>query len=256
MNKAHREALINEDFGWLKDLAVHEHDGKMMLGDEYSAYNISAVIREKDFIKNWFMSFAIANTFRAPEGKSYFDLGGWGKLSNRGTRSVMVVDETNTPVFVIAPLVSHNMSEDDFKILRRVAQEIDQIQADNMRKNDPNASMGIAQWAAEGIKAKPRKLQDLIPDWFYQKHGIIPKVEQSIYYIKDVLREGKAPIEDINRSRDILYRNHRKEPVSREEYEFIHQLSKGEFIIPEGIVNKTTGDGNDVPDTPDNPLEC
>jgi hypothetical protein len=252
MDKSQRDAILNEDFGWLQDIQVIQVDGKLMLGNDDMPFNVSAVLRERDFVKEWLMPFALGNDL----GVNYFNVQKWAGMSNRGTQSVLVVDDNNQPVVLVKPLISHNMTPHDFELMRAVSRHIQQVQADTTRSKDPNASMKVAGLVKEHIQAKRLTLTELVSPEFYAKHGIIPEVEQKIYYIKDVVRRNEAPIEEITRSRDILYRDHRKEVVTADEYRFLHDLSKGQFIIDEKVEAAPTTISAAERETPSNPLEC
>lgn len=251
MNKEQRQAIINNDFGWLNDIKLHEVDGRIMLGDDNNPFNISTVLRESDFVKNWIMGFALGNDL----GINYFNARDWHAMTNRGTRAALIVDANEKPVCLVRPMISHNLTARDFELLRGASQHIQQVQADTTRSTDPNASMGVAQMVAENLEAKRLTITDLVPAEFYEKHGIIPAVEKKIYYIKDIIRRGEAPIEEITRSRDILYRDHRKQVVTAEEYKFLFELSKGDFIIDDKIADAPTTAASER-EEPENPLEC
>lgn len=252
MDKEQRQAIINEDFGWLQDITVHDVDGKLMLGDGDMPFNVAAVLREKDFIKDWLMGFALGNSL----GINYFNAQEWHKMSNRGTQAVLVIDDNDQPVVLVRPLISHNMTAHDFELMRAVSRHIQQVQADTTRSKDPNASMRVAGLVKEHLQAKRLTITELVSDEFYEKHGIVPVVEQKIYYIKDVIRRGTAKLEDVTKSRDILYRDHRKEAVTAEEYRFLHELSKGEFVIDDKVEAAPTSLAASERETPSNPLEC
>lgn len=253
MNKEQRQAIIAEDFGWLKDIQIINVDGKLMLGNDDMPFNVAAVLRESDFVREWLMGFALGNSL----GVNYFNVQKWHTMSNRGTQSVLVVDDNDQAVLLVKPLIAHNMTPKDFEMMRAVSRHIQQVQADTTRSQDPNASMGVASMVKKHIQAKRLTITELVSPEFYTKYGIIPEVEQKIYYIKDIIRKAKpAPLEDITRSRDILYRDHRKEVVSAEEYRFISDLSQGQFIIEGKVEAAPTTTAAAERETPSNPLEC
>lgn len=253
MNKDARDALINADFGFLNDITVHEIDGKFMMGNDSLPFNVACILTEKEFIKNWLMGFALGNDL----GINYFNSITWHAMTNKGTQAALVVDseDGNKPVLLVQPMITHSLTPHDFALLRITSQHIQQVQADAQKSQDPNATMGAAQMLKERIQAKRITITELVSPEFYAKHGIIPAVEQKIYYIKDVIRKGQAPIEDINKSRDMLYRDHRGEHVTDEEYQFLYTLSKGNFII-EGKVGKAAMATSAAKEEPENPLEC
>lgn len=260
MNKEERQAILREDFRFLDEITVHEIDGKLMLGGENLPFNVAAVLREKEFVSQWMMPFALGNDF----GINYFDMRTWHTMTNRGTQSVMVVDDDDKPVLLVRPLIAHNLTGRDFDLLRNVSRHIQQIQADTYRSNDPNASMAAAGAVKEHLEAKRLTITDLVSPEFYERHGVIPAVEKKVYYIKDMINpkkpgvyngESSAKIEDINRTRDILYRDHKGEKVTPEEYRFIADLSKGQFIIEEKL-SKQALEQTQAAEPPSNPLEC
>lgn len=252
MNKEQRQAIIAEDFGWLKDIQVINVDGKLMLGNDDMPFNVAAVLREADFVKEWLMGFALGNDL----GVNYFNAPKWHTMSNRGTQSVLVVDDNDQPVLLVKPLIAHNMTPHDFEMMRAVSRHIQQVQADTTRSQDPNASMGVASMVKKHLQAERLTITELVSAEFYTKYGIIPEVERKVYYIKDFIRRGKAPIEDITKSRDILYRDHRGELVSAEEYKFLAELSLNQFIIEGKVEAAPTTTAAAEREAPANPLEC
>lgn len=250
MQKSERDALIENDFGWLADIKVLNVNGRLMMGEGDMPFNVAAVLREKDFVKEWLMPFALGNDL----GTNYFPTQKWYELSNRGTRAVLVVDDADKPVCLVRPLVSNNLTPRDFEMLKMVSKHIEQVQADTMRSTDPNATMGMARMVKENIQAKRLTITDLVEPGFYAKHGINPSAEKKVYYIKDNINRGEADIKDINRSREILYRIEKNEKVSVEELKFLEKLSKGEFIIDDKIKDAPTTAAERA--KPENPLEC
>ena len=251
MNKDTRAAIIDADLGFLNDITVHEIDGKMMMGNADMPFNVAVIFKEAEFVEKWLMGFALGNDL----GINYFNSIAWHALTNKGTQAALVVDKDNKPSLLVQPMISHSLTPHDFELLRLTSQHIQQVQSDVQRANDPNATMGAAQMLKERIQAKRTSITDLVNPEFYAKYGIIPAVEQKIYYIKDIIRKGEAPIEDITKSRDMLYRDHRGEHVTDEEYQFLYTLSKGNFII-EGKVGKTAIAAAADKEEPENPLEC
>lgn len=260
-----REMMIEHDLGWLQHLAVHEVDGKLMLGEEDSElpFNVSHVMHEQEFVSKWLMGFALGNSFGVP----YFPMQKWFDFTFNGTRSVMVVrrdEETGklSPSLLVPPLITTSLTEEDRELLRKAALIINVNAKDAMKAKDLSANMEVALALANekhGLKAKPLTLTDLINPAFYERFGIIPEVEQKVYYIRDVIRKGqKTEVEDLNKARVILYRDHKKEPVSRSDYQFLFDLSMGEFIIDEKVAQAPGSVDNkgNVPVAPSNPLEC
>jgi hypothetical protein len=251
MKKEERQAIITEDFKFLDDITIHTVDGKLMLGNNNLPFNVATVLRESDFVKNWMMPFALGNDL----GTNYFNIPKWLTISNRGTQAVMVVNDDDEPVLLVRPLISHNLTPRDFDLLRNVSRHIQQIQADTQRSKDPNASMGAATAVKEHLEAKRLTITDLVSPEFFERHGIIPEVEKKVYYIKDEINQNTADIKDINRSRDILYRDHKRQKVTPEEYRFLETLSKGQFIIEDKVSQQALDQTSDV-EPPSNPLEC
>lgn len=253
MSAEQRKDVIMEDFRFLDDIKVHNQDGKLMLGDGKLPFNVSHIFYEKDFVEKWLMCFALGNYY----GINYFRAEEWFSFSGNGTRAVMVVDAEHKPVLIIAPMIQHKLSQKEFKILRAASMYIQQSNADTMRKNDPNANLGVARKLAEALKDTKRiTLTDMVTPAFYEKHGIIPEVEQQVYYIKDKINEGRAKIDDINNARHMLYANHKGQALSKEETEFLTQLSKGTFTFNEKTAEAAQTEVAEERAQPSNPMEC
>lgn len=273
MSRSTRDMILKEDLGWLDELQVHEIDGKLMLGDSAEnaelPINVSHVMSEQEFVTRWLMPFALGNAI----GINYFPHQEWARFTFNGTRSVLIVkknEETGQlrPVLLVPPLITHNLSEQDFLLLRGAARQIHANSEDVMAKNDMNASLRVAEILADeryGLKATRITITDLISPMFFEKHGVIPEVEQKVYWIRDVIRKGaqlKTEPDELNKARDILYRDHKGEPVSKDEYFLIYELSLKEFIIDEKLETapdsvKSDGNGKaEAYQAPEDPLEC
>lgn len=268
MNKELRDKIIEADLGWLKTMTVHEVDGKLMLGGETGElpFNVSYVMKEEEFIRKWLVSFAVGSV----GGKIYLNRAEWYKLTYNGTRAVMVVKQNQetgkfTPVLLVPPLISHNLTEEDFMKLRMASVMIYNNHHDTMKTNNINASLEIAQKLTDeqiGLQAKPTTLTDLINPEYYAKHHIVPVVEQTLIWIRDVIRAGRETNPaDIDRARSILYRDHKGEKVTKEEYQFIGELSLGDFDVDAKLQqaqseNRLDGAPAPVQKGSDNPLEC
>lgn len=260
-----RDMMIAEDLGWLDQLKVHEVDGKLMLGEESAdlPINVSHIIEEPAFVKKWLLPFALGNSL----GKNYFPMKEWFEFTFNGTRAVLVVkrnEETGKvePSLLVPPLITHSLTDEDRELLRKAAVVIYVNSKDSMKANNLNANMEVAQVLSNpeiGLKAKPLTMTDLINPAFFAKYGIIPEVEQKVYYIRDIIRKGKeTSVEELTKARPILYRDHKGEPVTQDEYRFLNHLSLGEFLI-EGKVDKaptSTDGGSEKPTVSDDPLEC
>lgn len=280
MSKEYRDKILKEDLGWLDTMTVHQIDGKLMLGGETGElpFNVSHVMEEDEFVRKYLVGFAVGYLNR----KNYFDREAWNKLTFNGTRAVMVVkknEETGQfkPVLLVPPLITHALTEEDFLKLRIAAVTIHTNHHDTMKTNNINASLDIATKLADeriGLKAKPTTLADLISPSYFESKKIIPAVEQSIYWIRDVIRQGqKTEPADLDKARGILFRDHKGEKVSKEEYEFIAELSRGEYKLEEKLKEasdagrlgyggtdpsgaKPSEPPKEQPKPSDNPLEC
>lgn len=260
-----RDLIINEDLGWLQQMKVHRVDGKLMLGEEDSdlPFNVSHIIEESEFVKKWLMPFALGNSL----GVNYLPVKEWYEFTFNGTRAVLVVkqdEETGKmlPSLLVPPLISHSLTDDDRELLRKASAVIYVNSKDVMKANNMNANLEVAEILRNpevGLKAKPLTMTELINPAFYEKYGIVPEVEQKVYYIRDIIRKGQeTKLEDLTKARPILYRDHKGEPVTREEYRFLSELSLGEFNIEGKVENapNTVDEAGEAPKTPDNPLEC
>jgi hypothetical protein len=253
-----RERMIESAFGWLRDVDTIEVDGKRMMvnkGDN-KPYNVADIIKESDFIRDWLMLFALGRE----HGLNYFPTQEWIDLSGDGLQSVMVVDDNNRPLFLIPPLVTTNMGPEHQKMLRDLEQAIKQIAADEQLKHLPDASAHLAHHVENGLASvKPKLITDMVPQWYYAKHQIIPEVEKQVNYIRQVVNP-RATVDDLNKARPILYRAFKKEPVTADEKKFITELTDGLFKFEESTsetaVKQNEAKDQDEPDQEFDPLEC
>jgi len=263
MTKQDRDDILKEDFAFLENVKVQEINGKLMMSDGELPFNVQTVLYEKDFVRDWMMAFALGND----HGKNYFGskVNDWMAISGNGTRAVMVVDDDHKAVLIIAPMISHNLSEREYRMLEQASRMIHSHSADTMKKNDPNANLGLAKALTKALDGKKRvTLTEMIAPEFYAKWGVIPEVEKQVVYIKDTLNNNKRPIEEINAIRPILYANYRKEPVTAEQVAQVNRLMTGnmEFQFNEESIKgvklgtKQGPGGVEEKEAPVDPLEC
>lgn len=261
MSRELRKDMIMEDFRFLEEIKVHEINGKLMMGDGEIPYNIGHVFYEKEFVTKWLMQFALGNYF----GVNYFNVEQWCALTNNGTRAVLVCNDDHEPVLLIQPLIAHNLTPEDFRLLRAASWHMHHKSADTQFGNDPNLNMKIATQINERLSATKRTTYtDMILPEYFEKHGVIPEVEQKIYYIKDVVRGPKDPVkmDDVNEKlRPIMYKHHKGEKVTKEERAFVTEMVKGKISI-DGLTDDAPA-AADVKEgeparaeVPDNPLDC
>lgn len=253
-----KQRLIEESFGWLKDYTVSEVDGKRMmtLKGETVPFNVATVMEESEFVGKWLIQFTLGRA----NGRNYFNTQEWLDLSADGLQSVMIVDADNKPVLIIPPLVSNNLGPEQYRMFRHIEQAIKQISADAMRQADPMASARLAEMSENSLgSVKPRTVTDMVSTWYYEKKGIIPEVEQQIWFIRDQIWNEQISAEQLTKARPILYAAYRNEPVTNEDKEFINKLVKEQWDVDFGTgAAKTESKANQTPaaDQEYDPLEC
>lgn len=275
MNEAHVKLEIKEDFGWVDSLDIRELDGRYMLAnaDADLPFNVSHVLEEKEFVQKYLLGFALGNSI----GINYFPSAQWYSFTYNGTRAVLVVkrdEETGKaiPVLLVPPLITTQLTDEDRQLLRRASDVIHSNAHDNLKMDNMSANLEVADVLKDediGLKAKRLTYRDLINPEYFKKFNIIPQEEEKIYYIRDILRKGReTKVEDLNRAREIFYREHTGGAVSREEYQFLSDLSLGEYEVEEKIGTAPTGvsvskDGSSSVSggvsskaDPENPFEC
>lgn len=276
MNEAHVKLEIKEDFGWVDGLDIREIDGRYMLAnaDSELPFNVSHVMEEQEFVQKYLLGFALGNSL----GINYFPSKQWYAFTYNGTRAVLVVkrnEETRKaePVLLVPPLTTTQLTDEDRQLLRRASDVIHSNAHDNLKMDNMSANLEVSDILRDeeiGLKAKRMTYRDLINPEYFAKFNIIPSLEENIYYIRDVIRKAKGvptEVEDLNRAREIFYREHKGEPVTKEEYQFLSDLSMGEYEIEEKVATAPTAvkdsKGNKVADggvsptaDPENPFEC
>lgn len=229
-NKAMADAIIADDFRFLESVKIHNVDGSLMLGDEELPYNVSKVMTEEEFVRDWLMGFALGNSL----GINYFNSAAWLSFTNNGTRAVMIVDDKDKtkPLVVVRPLIAHNLTQNEIAVLRRLNERLHSLSGDTMNGANPHASLGLARGVGEMLEGVERlTLTAMIPAEFYEKHGINPEAEQKVYYTKDILNEGRRPIEDINKLRPIFYKLEKGESITKEEKAFVSDITLNNFVF-------------------------
>lgn len=253
-----QQRIMDEDLTYLKEMYIHESEGKRFLGNENKAYNIEWQIKESEFVKDWLIQFALGND----TGINYFNITKWGKHTNRGQGLVEVIadDSTSdktTSLFIIPPLMAVNMNNQDYQLIRRAIMMINFNMVDEQNTRIKDSNKPIADELASLLENKRIPIPDNVPGWFYEKHGVVPLVEQQCFFIRDVINADKPyPHEDYYRLRDILYRKFRKEGISLEEKQFADSMSRNniewEEVKENSASNSTNVEENDGYD----PLSC
>lgn len=222
------DPLLEEDLAFLKDIRVHVVNGKRMMGTEQRAFNVEKVYTEEEFVKHWLMQFTLGNKY----GVNYFNSAAWGRETNMGTLCVMVVDNEDKPLFIIPPITSTDLSPRDFDLLRAASLAISNNRSPFNGVNDPNQSLRVAREVQKHLGGKRISFTDMVPEWFYERHSIDPDIEQKVFYIKDVINQGVVDLELLNQARVILYKEKKGEKVTKDEYQLLTDVSRGQFIVP------------------------
>lgn len=237
-----RQQIIENDLGWAQQLSVTQVGDQLMLGGDVNElpFNISKVMEEKEFVRKWLPAFAVGNKV----GVNYFNQEEWFSFTMCGARAVMVVnkdEETGqyAPVMVIPPLLSINFTADDRRKLRQASGMMYANGHDANKKNDLTSNLRVASALNNpdfGLEAKPLSMSDLIAPEFFAKYDIVPEVEQVVYWLRDVKRKGlKTTSEDLEKVRRILFNDHHKRPVTKEEYLFVYEFSLHSYEVQEKL---------------------
>lgn len=228
--KSSRDLELDEDFNIFKNLEVTNVNGKLMLGSEENLpFSVEHVMEEHEFVRVWLRQFALGNSI----GINYFNLRGWNGISAMGQKSVMVVDNDMKPVLVIPPLLSTNLTEPARRMLQRANVAIYNIANTPSNKGIMSATSGAASQVANALdNIKRLTYTDLVPDWYYEKHNVNPSIEQQVHYIKDVINAGTDVRESLNEAKDILIKLGKGESITIKESEFLKNITRGEFDIP------------------------
>lgn len=255
-----KAAIIEEAFGWLKDYSVTEIDGKRMMTakGEQVPFNVKAVLLESQFVRDWLIPFALGIS----NGRNYFPVAQWMDISEDGSQSVMVVtdEKPHKPLLIIPPLSSNNMGPEQFRAFRKIEHAIKVIANDGQRSADPMASAALAGQSKNALKdVKQRTITELVSPWYYESKGIVPLVEQQLYFIYENINNKAISLDELSAARPILYKAHRNEFVSNEEKELINRLVKEQYDVDFGTGAEATptqvvAGGNNEPDY--NPNEC
>lgn len=257
--KAIKAAIIEEAFGWLKDYTVSEIDGKRMMTakGEQVPFNVKAVLLESHFIRDWLIPFALGIS----NGRNYFPVAQWMEISEDGSQSVMVVsdEKPHKPILIIPPLSSNNMGPEQFRAFRRIEHAIKMIANDGQRQGDPMASAALAGQSKNALKdVKQRTITELVSPWYYEAKGIVPLVEQQLYFIYENINNKAISLDELSAARPILYKAHRNQFVSNSEKELITKLVKDQYDVDFGTGAETSPQqaaaGNNEPDY--DPNEC
>lgn len=255
-------ATLKSEFGYLDELKVKIVEDKVLLGDESGPSIVESYIEEQEFVRVWLRQFALGNSI----GINYFKLGEWNELSQRGLKAVMVISnegDNPTPLFLVPPLITTHLGERERQLLRMANSRAYSNSLDPSKEKDLTSNLGVADKITEELsKLKQLTYQDLIPQWFFEKHDIIPEVEKQVHYIKDIINGGVDITSKLAETKDILKALYNKEKISKEEKEFLLEITKNEFVVDEAlVVDKVTREKQEgvtklVPVDNDDPFEC
>lgn len=245
------DEMLKEDLAFLDDIVIHEVNGKKMMGNTNLPFNVAVIFEEEEFVKKWLIPFALGND----NGINYFPAIQWASMTNNGMQSAMVVDTDNKPVLLVGPLTSHNLTPRDFELLRIASLQIQQNQVNEQTKMNLAATMPTARMLDRELSKARVTITDLVAPEFYAKHGINPKAEKKVYYIKDVINQGNAAIEDITKCRPLIYQLEEGKVLSQADYVFLNTISKGLLDIKE-IQGKAAVNAVAEKEEPLDPTEC
>lgn len=253
-----QQRILNEDLSYLKEMYIHDSEGKRYLGNEKKAFNIEWQLKESEFVKNWLLQFALGND----TGVNYFNISEWGKHTNNGQGLVEVLsddEKDGAPVslFIIAPLMAANMTAQDYQLIRQAILMINNNMVDEQQTRIVDSNKPIADELATLIDSKRTPIPHQVPDWFYKKHGIVPLVEQQCFFIRDIINKDKPySHETYYRLRDILYKKFNKETISADEKIFVNEISRNNIDWED--VKENEGGNSTTSSTDDgyDPLSC
>lgn len=253
-----QQRIMDEDLSYLKEMYIHESEGKRFLGTKEKAFNIEWRLTESEFVKKWLIQFALGND----TGINYFNISEWLKNTNKGQGLVEVIsdnEEAGKPVclFIIAPLMAANMNNQDYQIIRQAIHAINNNIADQQGTRIRDSNKPIAEELAKLLENNRIPIPNHIPMWFYEKHGLTPLVEQQCFFVRDIINADKVyPHEDYYRLRDILYKKHRGEPIPLDDKKFVDLISRDMIDWGEVKENQLSNTTNVEQDDGYDPLSC
>lgn len=234
-----RDLIIEDAFGFLKELETQEKDGRHYIISEGVPITIVHLLTQEEFVKDWLVPFAVGNDL----GINYFPIGKWLEISTGGSGNVGVVDKDGKLDFVIPPVLANKLTVEEYQLLKKLNLAVSNIQQDQIQKNNPMATAGLSNAVTEKLSEIPRMLySDMIPERIFKRYGIDPNFEKSIYYVKDILNEGNIEKEELEAFRKFLYETQSEEPIRKpteEEKQLVQRITKGEYILQEPTEVKT-----------------
>lgn len=254
----HAQSILNEDLSFLKEMSIHESGGKRYLGTATKAFNIEWRLTESEFVKNWLIQFALGNDM----GVNYFNIAKWMEKTNKGQGLVEIFSdatetEASVSLFIIPPLMAVNMSNSDYQLIRHAIQCINSNMVDEQATRLRDSNKPIADELGQMLSGKRIPIPNHVPDWFYERHNVVPLVEQQCFFIRDIVNaDKKSPHEDYYKLRDILYKRHKGEKLSAEEKAFAVALSRDTIEWGDVKENKTSNTTNVEEDDGFDPLSC
>ena len=243
------KAQIDEDLSFLKDLKVHTVNGKKFLGDGALPINVSKIFNESEFVNEWLYQFALGNC----NGINYFNFAKWSKFTNLGTLCAMVVNDKDEPVLIIPPMTTTNLTSRDLDLLRAASYMINGQQYNSAAAG---ATQGVVNKVEEHLETKRLTITELIPNFYYERFEMYPEMEQTLFYIKDVLLQNQMSKEDFDKTRAILVKEQKELEITEEERNFIMEITSGKYHFKEYVPKASDEKPNNNPEEVFDPLEC
>lgn len=200
--------------------------GKQVIQTADGEFIEYAIMEEQFFVENWLMQFAIGTV----NDINYFNHTEWSRITDGFTKGVIVINEEKQPVCLIRKFIDMDLNVNQEYHLQNAARHGSQAKfvPDSME-----ADMIIQKFAedVDMITAQNPNydtLTAMIPMEYYRQHGIEPDAAKNVMYIRE---HYGCSDENLDRVRDIMYKNTRGENISNEDKLFIIELTNDEFIF-------------------------
>lgn len=193
---------------------------------ELIGYN---ALYESTFVAGWLHRFAIDRVNET----SYFDYAGWSELTDGMTEGMVIVEDgTDLPIFIIPsfsrPLMDPELAA-EIAYHSSKASGIKNIQDKYIQDQEIKNYARTLDYVYNKDGGPKTGLTHLVPDFFYEKHGIVPEAVKAMIYIRDVIRTMDNEHPDFDKVEAVFKKHYTGQPVSVSEKQLVFKYTEGMF---------------------------
>lgn len=203
-------------------------DGVFLLQDEDSEESLTHVLMSENyFVDNWLTQFAIDKV----NGVNYFDINTWSDITDNLTKAVLVVDDTpqKNILFLIPKFTEMRVSDEGRALIERYVNFSAQVKNLKPEEIEPVVlELSVIIDSVMNAERTNTGLTGLIPDFMYERYGIVPKSMKAMIYIRDTFNL-EPDTEVFHKVSEVLNRYFTNKPISLDEKNLVLKVTNNQF---------------------------